>query len=315
MNKVVYIFVLASFFLTPSHFFGQHLENAGFENWEDLPGTPLMEPVDWSTIKSSDDPGISILAPVTYARVEDAHSGDYALKLYNVTAFNVVATGAITNGRFHADFNLDESYSFTQLDSAEWHTVFTWRPDSLVGWFKYFPNEDDKAQFKVILHVGECKLPENGTLDNWVGLGVYFTQPGVTYSNWTRFSVPFNYFKEISPAFELTVLNSGDSTTAVDGSYLIVDDLDVIYAPQSIAEPENEKPFLVAAPGKLSITLESTETYQGQWFYLIDISGQTVFSRQLDGDLVPLPEGLPEGVYVAVLQGTEQQYIQKVMIR
>jgi hypothetical protein len=315
MKKVYLFFVLFLFVAPPLAIFGQQLENAGFENWEPLPGTPLSEPVEWSTIKSSDDPGISILAPVTYAQSEDRHSGNFALKLYNVTAFNLVATGAITNGRFHADFDLSKSYSFSQLDTAKWHTVFTWRPDSLTGWFKYFPNGDDKAQFKVILHVDECKLPENGTLDNWVGLGVFFTVPGTTYEQWTRFAVPFTYFKDIAPEYELTVLNSGDSTAANDGSYLLVDDLAVVYAPQSIREQTVDRAFLTISNGKLILTPESGENFKGSWLHLVDMSGQTVMSEKIDSDIIDLPSGMMTGTYVAVLQDKEKQLVQKIMIR
>ena len=309
--------VLRSFFLIfialPFIGFSQQLENGGFELWEDA-GTVKDEPVDWSTIKTSDDPGISSLAPVTFDRSEDAHSGSYSLKLYNISVFGLVATGAITNGRFHATFNLDESYSYTQQDDARWHTVFPYRPDSLVGWFKFFPKEDDRAQFKVILHVDECKLPENGTFPNWVGMAVYVTEPGVTYDAWTRFSVPFDYYNDNIPEYELTVLNSGDSTTAVDSSWLLVDDLEVIYGPQGINEQRTAEPFLYMSGNKLVISMIKEEEYLGQWVYLIDITGQTVLSVKLESGELILPENLLPGAYVAVLKGKSRQYSQKVLI-
>ncbi len=294
-------------------FYGQQLENPGFENWENA-GTVKDEPVDWSTIKTSDDPGISAVAPVTFDRSDDKHSGNYALKLYNVSVFGLIATGAITNGRFHAEFDLDASYSYTQADDPQWHTPFTWRPDSLVGWFKFFPNENDRAQFKVILHVDECKLPENGTFPNWVGMAVHVTEPGVTYDTWTRFSVPFDYYNDNIPEYELTVLNSGDSTTAVDSSYLIVDDLEIIYPTSGLSEHRIAQPFLAEGEDKLYITLKNEAEFINQWFFLIDITGQTVFTKQLDKSQVDLPETLRAGVYVAVLKGKSKQYSQKVFI-
>lgn len=293
--------------------YGQQLENPGFENWENA-GTVKDEPVDWSTIKTSDDPGISSVAPVTFDRSDDAHSGNYSLKLYNLSVFGLVATGAITNGRFHAEFDLDASYSFTQANDPQWHTPFTWHPDSLTGWFKFYPREDDRAQFKVILHVDECKLPENGTLPNWVGMAVYVTEPGVTYDTWTRFSVPFEYFSDIIPEYELTVLNSGDSTTAVDSSYLLVDDLHLVYPASGISERSLAEPFLVEHPDELIITITDKNEYLNHWFYLIDISGQTLITRLLDSDRITLPGELPPGIYVGVLQGKSNQYSQKVRI-
>jgi hypothetical protein len=312
--KNIILNVIVILFILPVTIYAQQLENAGFENWENA-GTVKDEPVDWSTIKTCDDPGIASVAPVTFDRSDDAHTGNYSLKLYNLAVFGIIATGAITNGRFHAEFNLDESYSYTQADDPKWHTPFTWRPDSLAGWFKFFPREDDRAQFKVILHVDECKLPENGTFPNWVGMAVYVTEPGVTYDTWTRFSVPFDYYQDILPEYELTVLNSGDSITAIDSSYLIVDDLSLIYPASGISERRMAEPFLTVYDNFLILDLKDETEYLEQWFYLVDVSGQTVLSLRLDGDLISLPDRISEGVYVAVLKGKSRQYSQKISLR
>lgn len=312
MKRIIRL-IIVFFFGLPVIFFGQQLENRGFENWEDA-GTVKDEPVDWSTIKTADDPGIAAVAPVTFDRSDDSHSGNYSLKLYNVNVFGIIATGAITNGRFHAEFNLDLSYSYTQADDPKWHTPFTWRPDSLTGWFKFYPKEDDRAQFKVILHVDECKLPENGTLPNWIGMAVYVTEPGVTYDNWTRFSVPFDYYNDELPEFELTVLNSGDSTSAVDSSWLLVDDLQLIYPASGISEHRIAEPFLTIAQSRLQIDLKDPSEYTNQWFYLINANGQTILTRQLDNSFIELKDNVLPGIYVAVLKGKTRQYSQKIMI-
>jgi hypothetical protein len=313
MKNPLRFFILISL-LFPVVIYSQQLENPGFENWEDA-GTVKDEPVDWSTIKTSDDPGISSVAPVCFDRSDDAHTGNYSLKLYNVKVFGLVATGAITNGRFHAEFNLDSTYSYTQQDDPRWNTVFTAHPDSLAGWFKFYPKQNDAAQFKVILHVNECKLPANGTQDNWVGMAVYITEHAVTYDNWTRFSVPFNYFNDSIPEYELSVVNSGDSTTAADSSYLLVDDLQLIYAPAGITDPHIAEQFLYVAHDRLIVNFNSEEEYLHQWFYLIDVTGQTVMTKQLEYNEVMLPDKLPEGIYVAVLKSKTSQHVQKIMIR
>jgi hypothetical protein len=313
MKNLLRFFILLSL-VFPVASLGQQLENPGFENWENA-GTVKDEPVDWSTIKTCDNPGLASLAPVTFDRSTDAHSGNYSLKLYNVAVFNVIATGAITNGRFHAQFNLDSSYSYSDTTDARWNTPFTWRPDSLVGWFKFYPKGDDAAQFKVILHVGECKLPANGTLPNWVGMAVNYTEAGVTYPNWTRFSVPFTYYDDRTPRYVLNVINSGDSTSAVDSSYLLVDDLQLIYKSSGVPDQKMPDPFLINRNDRLIISLKPEEDYLRQWFYLIDGNGKTVLTLKLESDEVLLPSGLPSGIYVAVLKNKNKQYVQKVMIR
>ena len=303
-----------SLLILPVIIYGQQLENPGFENWEDA-GTVKDEPVDWSTIKTCDEPGTGAVAPVTFERSEDAHSGNYSLKLYNVYVPPIVATGAITNGRFHAEFDLDLSYSYTDATDPQWYTPFTAHPDSLVGWFKFFPQGNDAAQFKVIPHIDECKLPENGTMPNWVGMAVFVTEHGVTYDTWTRFSVPFHYFNGTTPEYVLAVFNSGDSTTAVTGSYLLADDLQLVYSSSGISDHELAESFLFVARDRLTLDLEPAREYLDQWFYLIDVKGQTVFSEQMEGNQVMLPSGLTPGIYVALLNGRTKQHVQKVMIQ
>lgn len=313
MKKNIYSFILF-FLMIPLGFYGQQIDNPGFENWEDA-GTVKDEPVDWSSIKTCDDPTIASVAPVTFDISTDAHSGNYSLKLYNLEVFGLSATGAICNGRFHAEFNLDSSYSYTDQADPQWHQVFTARPDSLTGWFKYFPQGNDAAQFKVILHVDECKLPENGTLPNWVGAAVYKTPNGVTFENWTRFSAPFEYFNNNTPEFLLCVVNSGDSTSSVPDSWLLVDDLELIYGSSGIGEKINEEEFLVQDHNLLTIKLKTEEEYLSQRFKLIDLSGQTTYSIILNSNRITLPSTLTPGVYVAVLEGEKKHYSQKIMVR
>lgn len=235
MNTVYYVRAYATnsagtaFGEEVSFISGQQVENPGFEIWEEAI-TSVMEPVDWSSVKTCDNAGIGNLAPVTIERSSDAHTGSYSLKLFNVTIFNTAVTGAVTNGIFHADFNFDSSYAYTKVPDARWNTPFASRPDSLVGWFKYFPQGNDIAQVKMILHFGEGKIPENGTMPNWVAMAAFQTPAGAAYDTWTRFSVPFDYYSDELPEYLLCVISSSYAVSSMEGSYLLIDDLEVIYA-------------------------------------------------------------------------------------
>lgn len=307
------LYILAIFFL-PFSVFSQQFENPGFEFWEDA-GTVKDEPVDWSSIKTCDDPMIASVAPVTFDQSTDAHSGEFSLKLYNVNVFNLTATGAISNGRFHAEFDLDASYSYTDTNNALWNTPITTRPDSLAGWFKYFPEEDDKAQFKVILHVDDAQLPENGTLPNWVGMAVFQTERGVTYDTWTRFVVPFEYFRDDNPEFLLCVLNSGDSTSAVVGSYLLADDLELIYDPSGVGERPVRANFLRVAGRDLLLELPEGDHWQDGRFELIDMGGRKIYKETLTGQgITTIPQSVPAGIYIAVLETANHRYAQKIQL-
>ena len=152
-------------------------------------------------------------------------------------------------------------------------------------------------------------------MPNWVVMALHVTERGVTYDTWTRFSVPFVYYNDSTPEYVLTVVNSGDSTSAIDSSYLLADDLQLIYGPSGISNPGIPESFLINSNGRLEIKLEPAEEYLHRWLYLYDMTGQTVLSKQLENDQVILPAGLPQGVYVAVLNGRNRQFVQKIMIR
>jgi hypothetical protein len=209
-------------------------ENGGFEQWENV-GSSTEEPLEWSSIKTSDVASLNSVAPKVLFQSTDAHSGSYSIKLENKASFGIVANGTITNGQVHADMNPSNGYVFTNTSDTKWHTVFTDRPDSVVGWYKYQPSGGDKGKVEVILHTGLAENPENGTLVNWVA-HARFNIANTTISSWTRFSVPFHYYSINSPQYMLAVLTSGDSTQAANASVAYFDDLEMIYNPVSIEE-------------------------------------------------------------------------------
>jgi hypothetical protein len=210
------------------------LENPGFEGaWENVTGTE-DEPVQWSSLKTAD--ALASLAPVVaFQESSSPHSGIRCIRLENVSSFGVVANGLLTNGRVHADFDPELGYVYTIPASPEWNTPFTDRPDSLVGWFKYAPQGSDKGKVEVLIHDNSQtgKLPETtAPQPNWVGKARYNVTAAA--GSWTRFSVPFGYFNTNTPTHILVVLSAGDSTQAVDGSIMWIDDLELIYNPNLV---------------------------------------------------------------------------------
>lgn len=204
------------------------LENAGFEEWNDL-GTATEEPVEWSSVKTSD--GGSIIngfAPQLCWQDPDAHTGSYSVNLRTVTSIAGAAAGLLTNGRVHAEFTVSNSHVFTDLDNAQWNTVCGSRPDSLIGWFKAAPEPGDHAKITALMHVGAGKLPRFDTYPNWVGTAVW-TGPEVDQAEWTRFSVPFVYLDERMPEHVLLAVSCGDSTNSIVGTEAWFDDMGLVY--------------------------------------------------------------------------------------
>jgi hypothetical protein len=201
------------------------IENADFENWENI-GSSDEEPNDWSSIKSSDNAFLSNTAPQVIFRSNDSHSGSYSLKLKNETIFGIVANGIATTGRVHAETNPNNAYVYTDQNDSDYNQNFTDKPDSLTGWYKYSPQGNDKGDIQVLLHSGYTEMPTNDQ-SNWIGIAK--KEFSGTNSSWMRFSTPFNYLNNTTPSYIISVVSSGDSTIAIDGSELLIDDLALVY--------------------------------------------------------------------------------------
>ena len=205
------------------------LVNPGFEEWEEIGlGPNILEPVNWSSIKSTDDPDLNNTAPVVWEKSDDAHTGNYSLHLFTLSLFGLKIPGTITNGRIHSSMIPDSGYTFTDPDNAKWHTSISASPDSLVGWYKAKPEPGDYAKVKVVIHKGFIAVSENQDTSAYFGSGTKYLS-GEVVNEWRRFSVPIKYYKSEKPEFILVTISSSKGTDAIPGSELWVDDLKLIY--------------------------------------------------------------------------------------
>jgi len=174
--------------------------NPGFEEWEEIGyGPDIIEPVNWSSIKSTDDDNLNGVAPLVWGLSSApgyVHSGDYSLYLYAVSIFGFVAPGTITNGRVHADMNPDSGYTYTDPDHEEWHTRIIAKPDSLIGWYRANPMPGDYARIRAVVHRGYIAVSESMDTTGFIGSGTLSCSKGVD---------------------------------AIEGSELWIDDLELIY--------------------------------------------------------------------------------------
>jgi hypothetical protein len=169
----------------------------------------------------------------------DAHTGNYSVKLFNVSVLTTVAAGTITNGRVHSDFNPSNAYVFTNTTNSQWNTPFTQKPDSVVIWAKYTSTGGDIAQVKAVLHTGTAKIPDVAQV-NWIALAQINISNSIP--TWTRFSAPFSYFNSNTPAYILFVVSAA-GTSAHVGSIAYFDDIELIYN-----EPELDLTVFLQGP-------------------------------------------------------------------
>ncbi|MFA5419093.1 MAG: T9SS type A sorting domain-containing protein [Bacteroidales bacterium] len=289
----------------------QQPNNPGFESWEDV-GVGTDEPTHWNSIKTGDNPSLNQVAPVVWGKSTDAHSGQYSLKLFDVSVFGIVATGTITNGQTHANFNPDSGFVFTNVNDDRFHTSFNLRPDSLTGWYKSAPTEDDFGTIKFVLHKDYLQLPGDET--NIIATA-YFELPQGEVATWTRFSVPFVYVSEETPDYFLSVITSGNGVNALEGSTAWFDDFSFVYKANNINEITLHQLQTYQKDNALHIQLDNlpAQTYQ---LKLVDLNGQVILHRAArSGDHVKINTiGLVPGLYVVVAQHNNQTSTRKIIL-
>ncbi len=285
------------------------LENPGFEYWETVlvgngPAT-TSEPVDWSGLKTSDDPSLAQLSPDGTLTQDVGRGGTgYSVKLQTIYTLGVPANGGITNGRFHAPQNLnpEEGYIYTDTTDGNWNLPYSWKPDSLVGWYKYAPTGNDKGKFEAIMHDGYGALPLfiNGVHDvtaNRVGRARY-DWTASTNGQWVRFAVPFHWDDTRNSDYILVIATAGDSTISENNSTVWIDDIELVYNNLSVDEYDYNKDFTVYYDNErifVNMKAKSFETYSME---IVDMTGKVVSKQQVNSNTATEVQNLyNKGIY------------------
>ena len=317
MKKYLVAWIAATFILVLSQAQDQ-LENPGFEMWDDIligGNDTIREPVDWSSLKSSDDPALNPLAPVVCKRSTDAHNSNYSVKLTNVLTL-VVANGVVTSGRVHPNLNTSLAFMYTDTADGKWNTPFTSRPDSITGWFKYAPQTGDTLEVRTILHRGYGKEPDTTYLGNRIAQS-HFRSGVNTGIQWIRFSAPFIYYNNQTPQFILVILNSGNGFNPIPGSVAWFDDLEMIYNStyESRVNPATSSEYIYAL-GNQYIVIRGSQPGRYTSSSITDITGRIVWSGPVTSDRIDIGNvSLKRGIFLVSLARKDLILTQKIVVR
>ena len=311
MKKHLLIIIFFSFSIG---IMAQQPENFSFEEWE-MVGfeDQFPEPVDWSSLKTSEPDNLANVSPEVMFKSTDAHTGSFSIRLENKSVFGIVANGIITNGRIHADFDPAEGYTYTDPDDSRWNTPLTERPDSLVGYYKYISVDGDAAQLQALLHTGFASQPQADS-SNWIALAKA-NLAAENVPNWTRFSIPFNYFLDIDPEFILFNFSSGAGLDAIAGSEAWFDDIELVYNVDGIDEQLADN--LMNAYGyENTIVADLTRFGMGTRFELgiYDLTGKMVKKQSLESGSKYEINDFQPGLYICSFQNSDGLVITKKVI-
>jgi hypothetical protein len=259
----------------------QQPENPGFEFWEEIGyGPDTLEPVDWNSLKTSDGGDmINDVIPVTWERTTDAHSGMYAVRLFNEPILTLVAPGTLTNGRVHAAIDPADAYVFTIDSLAEFNTPFFDKPDSLTVWAKFFPVENDVAHVIAILHTDTARIADPAQT-NWSAVANIDIPEQL--NEWTRLSAPFEYLTTDTPEYILFAMYAGDAQNSLVGSVLYLDDFGLIYYNTEVHERVSQDYSFYVSGDELIFYPGSSNITEPVNLEILDLTGRTVIRRHLN---------------------------------
>ena len=290
----------------------QIIENPGFENWETTTG-PNEEPNDWSSIQTGTPDNLAGVAPQVMFKSTDAHSGEFSLRLKNAFVFGIVANGVVTNGRALLNFDPELANVHTDQSDSKWYTICETRPDSIVGYFKYSPTDDDVTVIQALLHTGDGAMPDSDST-SWIGLAK-FTSLNEEITEWTRFSAPFEYFAEGNPDYILFNISSGNAFEAVEGSEGWYDDFELVYNPVGIDENLANTLLSVYSIDR-NIVIDLSKFGAGEKFDLeiYAVNGQLIIADSMISGNINEWTMEESGVYICKLQSKDGLRLTKKIV-
>ena len=109
---------------------------------------------------------------------------------------------------------------------------------------------------------------------------------------------------------------SGNGTTPVKDSWVLIDDVELIYNPQGIEEQFPGKIDIYSQNNSVFINWESKNSTKNADIKILDISGRTVWTGNIKTNEKKIIQmNVPKGIYVCQITGELQVYTQKLLIQ
>ena len=215
---------------------GYQMPGRNFENWTKVSDKLGSEPDGWHSFATVDGKFASIAKAEQVTKDEKGYLGNCAvIKSRKLTS--AIANGTLTNGRMiagsmtakdpknHAESN--------KLNGNDYYTNFFGNPDALEVWVKYVDNSaGTKASISAAITDGttyqepwsDTKQPENL-------IGRANKTDIAPTSNWTKVTIPFEYYEtgKATKSILVTMSTSATPGAGKGNEQLYVDELNFVY--------------------------------------------------------------------------------------
>lgn len=295
--------LLAAFsILIISAFAQEDIPNNGFEDWSD------GEPVEWNTL---DQDLMGTEFDMVTEDTDNPYDGSASARLETIEQYvfpvgDVIMPGMITLGEIEAD-------PITQEGEVTGGVPYTGNPQSMSGYYKYDPAEEDSAAVGVVL------FKWTGETRDTLGGADFYPQEEVT--DWTAFEAVLEYeIWEIPDTMNIIASSTAMEDDTPEGSVLHLDELTFNYGPTSVIEPDFKADFAVVPESyshRFRIKLKTGEPIKAT-VQLFNIRGKMLRSFEhafYMRDAYINYRNLPAGIYIVrVVTESERVFTQKVEI-
>jgi hypothetical protein len=272
----------------------QDLPNSGFEEWQEVLNSKnelMFEAITgdfWDSLNK-----LRLLGgPVTMEKTDDAHSGNYAVRLETKTFGTFKITGLIISGYF--DSKADPGKNMME------GKPFTGTPEKLISYLKAFPKEGDSSAIYI-------------NLTRWNGdkrdtIAEASIAIGEEISEYERFELALDYhLTGVQPdTIKVTFLSSvggrnftgGEGTQPKIGSAMYVDDVYLEY-PSGVKSPLFQKINSKAIIDKQQEYLEvrSEHNIEGRYLQIFDSKGNVLLEQRMEYPYFYNVSKYPSGAY------------------
>ncbi|MFM1875491.1 MAG: hypothetical protein RL266_1228 [Bacteroidota bacterium] len=264
--------------------------NIDFENWETLSGpisNQYEEPVGYGTSNEC----TALINQFAVTKSSDAHSGSYSVRMETFQAFgNIKANGVITTAEM-----ICLAAGGGQQGGISYTEEF---PDSLIGWYKYAPANNDSAYSQIM-------FLSNNDQDT-----TCFTRLDLhAAAEWTRFSVAIcpgvTGSAEKLSLFFSSSWGDGSLGQAEVGSILYIDDIQFLTTVGIDEAPSENTWNVYPNPTEGVLNVQVLKGAQAE-IQILDLAGKLVKVATVNdaGQTVDLSE-LKDGIYIYRLKSID----------
>ena len=339
-----FLFSLVAFFLMLQLSAQQpNISNPGFEQWTG------NTPVGWTTSISGSITGVPIIGsyPLSFnfgTKVQDAHAGNYALKLQTksldlsflgVPAITVPGIAQLgTAGSFSisvetiqelmsidsttdmsdliSNLDMDELSSFANIFSRG--VPFTMVPTAMKVWVKYLPAAGESDTMMVLLGAykeGETSMLLMGDIPETYGYYAVTER----LENYTQLTVPVSYNEEDLTCDSLVIVFVSSSFTNAKNSELYIDDISFEYDYLSVNSNERIQMNMYPNPATDFMVISPANQSEVYDIMVYDINGKQLKNvEQLTGDTRLSVNDLAAGTYFLKLKQSGSELVRKFVV-